>query len=198
MTTLPMTPAMSEMPAPVKRSSDWMVLLLLVVAMLGAWALKERIQNASESVTVPGTGLSLKIPAGAIASEHGEDLYAASTASGLTVRVNRQAVPPIGADILGLLTFRARERGQQGGVFKSIETRIGEDPQRGMMEYQYVSQGSGKFFSTNLRLMHGYEMVIPSGDVIYYIALEGPDAKWDAIRAYWPRLVESVRIAEGK
>ncbi len=193
------TPSLAERPAPVRHSADWLVLLVLLVSLCGAWVMRQTKLNATDVITVPDANVQLAIPAGGIAQMAGGDLYAVTTPAGLTVRVNTEPLPPIGGDLYALVTFRATSRGDKFAAFTPLATQVDKLDGRPMavMEFKYAEQKT-KFHSADLRVIHGYELVIPIDKTVYLVSLEAPDGQWDLVTDQWPRLLASLRFNGGK
>lgn len=197
----------SEQPIPVRRTADLLVLVILIAALAIGWWLRGEVLHATDSATVTDVGLQLLVPKRSIALPNGRDLWAVETPAGLRVRINEMPIPTLKAgqadprqNPLVLVTDRAMEEARTVDMFRSVSTAIQNvaGVASGIQEYLYVDQNAAKFYSSPLRVMHGYEAMIPQGDRVIIVSLEGPDTKWDQVKDFWPRLLDSLKFSEVK
>jgi len=199
--------AISEQPTPVRRSADWLVLAILIAALVIGWRLRGQVLNAADSVTVADAGLRMQVPKRSIALPGSHDLWAVETPSGLRIRINEMPIPTLKQgqadprdNPLVLVTDRAMEEARTVDMFRSVSTAIQNvaGVASGIQEYLFVDQNASKFYSSPLRVMHGYEALVPQGDRVIIVSLEGPDSNWDQVKEYWPRLLNSLKFSEVK
>lgn len=197
----------SEQPIPLRRSADWLVLLILIAALALGWRLREQVINAADSVNVADAGVSMLVPKRSIALPGARDLWAVETPSGMRIRINEMPIPTLKEgqadprnNPLVLVTDRALEEARTVDMFRSVSTAVQNvaGVASGIQEYLYVDQNASKFYSSPLRIMHGYEALVPQGDRVIIISLEGPDTNWDQVKEYWPRLLNSLKFSEVK
>ena len=188
--------ALAERPAPVRRSADWMVVGLVAAALLGGWALRERVLYAGDTVTVQG--LRMAIPSGSIPSGRG-DTFGVVTPDGLTLRVATFPLPTTARDPLSVAAERGLEQSRIHDLYRPVATStvtVGGYP-AAVLEYAYVDTRDAAFFTSALEVVRGYELLIPHGERFQVVTLEGPQARWADVQELWPRLVGSIRFRAG-
>ena len=94
------TIALSQKPATVSRSADWMVLGLLLLALLAGALLRQNQLFATYESQVGG--LTLALPSDSVPVSNNP--YEAVTPDGLTVRVVQLPTPALGPDDIGAIT----------------------------------------------------------------------------------------------
>ena len=186
------TIALSQKPASVSRSADWMVLGLLLFALAAGALLRQSQLFATYSTSVGGLTLALPADSVPVSSEP----YEAVTPDGLTVRVTQLPAPALGLEnIDAMTTQRAMAQGQALPMYRTISTDVMEvaGQPSGVLDYAYVSDQSS-FFSSGMEIVQGREVLVGQGESLYAVTVEGPESASDALEAFWPRLLASLRF----
>ena len=179
------------------RTADLLVLILALVALIAGAVLRQNALGATTDVTAQG--VSFKVPAGSISSED-NGVYTTRTKDGFSVRVESLPMPPISQDDPNArnawVTTRARALANQRELFQTIGSDVTEVNGTGaaVMEYQYVSANLASVFSSALTVINGYELLVPNGEALYAISLEGPSDKRAELESVWSQIQSSVRF----
>lgn len=174
------------------RTADLSVLILVIVALTCAVMLRQLNVNATQAASFEG--VSFEIPRRAIVESATDNFVA--TAPGMTVRVEKLPAPTGGTEESGnLAASRALQQAQRRAMFQVSRTQgveaAGQDAER--LSYQYIEKSS-QIFATGLRVIIGDELLVPDGDSVYAIALEGPSDRRADLDAMWPKIQSSVRL----
>lgn len=185
----------SVQPGPVTwRMADSSVLIIAIVALIIGVVLRQTTLFATSPVDLGA--VAFDIPAGAIARTQGPG-YLATTENGFSIRVEEVAAPPIGTDdLIALTAARSLTLAEGRPMFQSLETAevdVGGTA-AAELEYAFVSSNSDSMFASGLEITHGYELIVPQGETLYAISLEGPEEQSEALAATWERVKSSVRI----
>lgn len=186
-------------------TADLMVLVLLVAALLGAWAIRGQQLAATTPGGIPGLGLV--VPAGSL-TVPSEEGYAATTPSGIAVKARELALaeaPVIGApsptgNVTGTLTLIASSwtlsQATETSLFRVVESQTIEvaGQQAIVQEYMYVDTDNTSLYSNELQIIHGYALITVRDGKPYLVSLDGPEERFDEVSAFWPRLLGSLRF----
>lgn len=179
------------------RTADLLVLALALVALIVGAMLRQNALGATTDVTAQG--VSFKVPAGSISSTD-NGVFTTRTKDGFTVRVESLPMPPIPAEDPNArnawVTTRALALAGQRELFQTLSSDVTEVNGVGgaIMEYQYVAANLASVFSSSLTVVNGYELLVPNGDALYAISLEGPSDKRAELESVWSQIQSSVRF----
>lgn len=174
------------------RAADLSVLLLVIVAMICAVALRQLNVNATQSASFEE--VAFEVPRRAIV-ESRTDAYVA-TALGMTMRVEKLTAPTGPAGESGnLAASRALQQAQRRALYQVSGTQAVEVSGRDaeLLSYQYVDKSS-QAFATGLRVIVGNELLVPDDRSVYAVALEGPSDRRTELEAMWPKIQSSVSV----
>ena len=174
------------------RAADLSVLILVIVALISAVALRQINVNATQSASFEG--VAFEVPRRAIV-ESTTDAYVA-TALGMAVRVDKVAMPAGPAGESGdLAASRALQQAQRRTLYQVTGTQTVEVSGRDaeLLSYQYVDKSS-QAFATGLRVIIGNELLVPDDGFFYAVALEGPSERRAELEAMWPKIQSSVSL----
>lgn len=186
-------------------TADLMVVILVVISLLGAWA----IRGQQLSATLPGNidGLSFVVPAGSLTvpSENG---YAATTPGGLAVNARALTLaqtpvvagdnptPNVTATLTLVASSWALNEAGQTNLFRVLEnqstTIAGQEAI--IQEYVYVDADNTSLYSNALEVVHGYALITIQNGKPYLVTLNAPEASFADVEAFWPRLLSSLRF----
>jgi hypothetical protein len=193
-TSMGSTPAISQQPAPLKKSADLMVLVVTIAALIVAWQIRGSVVNAT--MQVEAAGVSLSVPANSITLQGTADFGAWRAPDGLIVRINvleHNGIP--GTETLARLNER-----KANGVNYTMMPKEKVDRWGGKhdcIEYAYV-HSTVTNNATSLQVMRGYEVLVVRGAEMFVVSLEAEQDKFYQVEEFWPRLLDSVKIPEAK
>jgi hypothetical protein len=186
-------------------TADLMVIILVVLALVGSWIIRGQQLAATEPGSAPG--LNFSVPAGSltIPSENG---YAATTTSGLSVKVRELPLPatlqntgddPTG-NVTGTLTLVAANwalsQASETNLFRVLENQsaqlAGQDAI--VQEYVYVDADNTSLYSNALQVIQGYALITIQNGKPYLITLDAPEDNFAEVQDFWPRLLASLRF----
>lgn len=174
------------------RAADLSVLLLVIVALVCAVALRQLNVNATQSASFHD--VVFDVPRRAIV-ESVTDAYVA-TAPGMTVRVEKIPTPTGTAGESGdLAASRALQQAQRRTLYQVSGTQAVEADGRDaeLLNYQYIEK-SPQAFATELRVIVGNELLVPDDQSYYAVALEGPSDRRAELDAMWSKIQSSVSL----
>lgn len=179
---------------------EWLVALVVVVALAAGWGLKAYAENAVEPYAADG--LSVSYPAGWLASAPVEGVLrfrnaqAGGAAETLEVRLAAAGAEPsvealaIEADALSL------ERAQDLIAYRVLET--GHTTYRGQpalaVSYVYVADKPDAFQQYLPKVMLGEDLLTFQQERVVIFSLQAPQDEFAAARRYLQALLDSATL----
>ncbi|MGQ9683966.1 MAG: hypothetical protein ACUVX9_15655 [Anaerolineae bacterium] len=182
--------------------STWLVWLVVAVALAGGWALKAYAENLSE--TFARGGVSVRYPAGWVASESDEGVlrFRDPRAGGVAPILEVRSYPgAAGQGVTAALTVQADAlaltRARVLSAYRTLETDYGAT-WRGRpalrVTYAFVRDLPNPALANPPVVVLGEDLMVLDGDRVIVFTLQAPEDQYPRLRGRLEALTASARL----